>query len=213
MSTIADVDRLDRHQSRDLLLLAACYDQSMAETYKGRWHPTTPTSAFLDVESALAADGRLLGDSCPGHRDDPAGGFTPRGMWITAHPYLWLISLVGVWVPWGWKLVRRLAMADEHPPPDACGNQSLGPLRQVLMQFTGNELASQPLPNKDSTDSRYELLVKFQTLLDSLGFAGIVVLVDRVDEPHLINGSAELHEGPACGRCWTTSSSSIRAWA
>ena len=29
---------LDRHQARDLLLLAACYDQSSAETTKGRWH-------------------------------------------------------------------------------------------------------------------------------------------------------------------------------
>ncbi len=29
---------LDRHQVRDLLLLAACYDHSSAETIKGRWH-------------------------------------------------------------------------------------------------------------------------------------------------------------------------------
>ena len=29
---------LDQHQVRDLLLLAACYDQSLAETRKGRWH-------------------------------------------------------------------------------------------------------------------------------------------------------------------------------
>ena len=32
------VKPLDRHQARDLLLLAACYDQSSAETTKGRWH-------------------------------------------------------------------------------------------------------------------------------------------------------------------------------
>src|SRR6185295_19732796 len=34
----AAADKLDRHQARDLLLLAACYDQSTAETFKGRWH-------------------------------------------------------------------------------------------------------------------------------------------------------------------------------
>jgi hypothetical protein len=61
-----------------------------------------------------------------------------------------------------------------------------------LTQFPGNELSAQPLPNKDSTDSRYELLLKFQGMLQTLGFRGIVVLVDRVDEPHLINGSADL---------------------
>ena len=36
------------------------------------------------------------------------------------------------------------------------------------------------------------MLLKLQGLLKTLGYRGIVVLVDRVDEPHLINGSAEL---------------------
>jgi hypothetical protein len=35
------------------------------------------------------------------------------------------------------------------------------------------------------------LLVKFQNVLKRLGFSGVQVLVDRVDEPHLINGSPE----------------------
>jgi hypothetical protein len=60
------------------------------------------------------------------------------------------------------------------------------------MQFTNDEIDSQPLPNKSSTDDRYELLIKFQSILKTLGFSGILVLVDRVDEPHLINGSADL---------------------
>ena len=41
------------------------------------------------------------------------------------------------------------------------------------------------------TDDRFELLCKFQGILQSLGFSGVYVLVDRVDEPHLINGRAE----------------------
>ncbi|HEX5102296.1 MAG TPA: hypothetical protein VFV87_00695, partial [Pirellulaceae bacterium] len=66
------------------------------------------------------------------------------------------------------------------------------PLRQVLMHFLPAELAGQPLPNKDSNDDRYELLLKLQGLLETLGHRGIIVLVDRLDEPHLVNGSAEL---------------------
>src|SRR5438270_12889611 len=34
----AAIDNLDRHQARDLLLLAACYDQSTAETFAARWN-------------------------------------------------------------------------------------------------------------------------------------------------------------------------------
>jgi hypothetical protein len=60
------------------------------------------------------------------------------------------------------------------------------------MSFSAEQLADQPLPTKQRTDDRYALLGKFQSALQALGFASIVVLVDRVDEPHLINGSPEL---------------------
>ena len=53
------------------------------------------------------------------------------------------------------------------------------------------DISGQPLPKKQRTDDRYELLAKFQGILKTLGFHGIVVLVDRVDEPHLINGSVD----------------------
>jgi hypothetical protein len=65
----------------------------------------------------------------------------------------------------------------------------------MLMRFTGAELAGQPLPVHDRTDDRYEQLLKLQGILHSLGYRGIIVLVDRVDEPHLINGSTELMRG------------------
>ena len=45
--------------------------------------------------------------------------------------------------------------------------------------------------SKQRTDDRYELLAKFQGVLQTLGFRGIIVLVDQVDEPHLINGSID----------------------
>jgi hypothetical protein len=63
------------------------------------------------------------------------------------------------------------------------------------MQFSGRDINGQPLPSKRRTDDRYELLYKFQGLLKALGFSGIVVLVDRVDEPHLINGSLDNMKG------------------
>jgi len=112
-----------------------------------------------------------------------------RWDWPTT-PWPYLLALAGwgprLWRTWKWFLqsaaiVRRVRV----------GNLHLNSLRQVLMNFTGPEIAGQPLPNKNRTDDRYELLTKFQGLLRALGYSGIVVLVDRVDEPHLINGSAE----------------------
>ena len=68
----------------------------------------------------------------------------------------------------------------------------MGQVRKALAQFPESELAGQPLPTSDRTDDRYELLYKFQGLLRSLGYHGLFVLVDRVDEPHLTGGSRDL---------------------
>jgi hypothetical protein len=64
-------------------------------------------------------------------------------------------------------------------------------IRRLLMRFPNRDLDGQPLPESQRTDDRYELLAKFQGVLKSLGAGGVVVLVDRVDEPHLITGSVE----------------------
>jgi hypothetical protein len=47
------------------------------------------------------------------------------------------------------------------------------------------------VPTRPRGDDRYELLLKLQTVLRSLGFESICVLMDRVDEPHLVNGAPE----------------------
>ena len=62
----------------------------------------------------------------------------------------------------------------------------------MLLNFPGGQIVGQPLPAWQRTDDRYELLAKLQGVLRSLHFDGILVLVDRVDEPYLINGSTDL---------------------
>ncbi len=180
-----DAQKLDRHQVRDLLLLAACYDHSTAETFKGRWHRLRRALKFrtwrtwwdraLGAAVTLVAIGLIL--------------YLGAWNWL-AQPWVYLI-VAAAWVPWlvrvwKWHWVARAIVRHVR-----VGNRETGPLRQVLMNFTPAQISSQPLPSKDRTDDRYELLLKFQGILKSLGFSGIIVLVDRVDEPHLINGSAE----------------------
>jgi hypothetical protein len=99
--------------------------------------------------------------------------------------------VVAGWLPWltrqarllwtAWRVSRQIRVFDHLP----------NTLRQVLSRFQRQEIAGQPIPSKDRSDDRYEMLMKFQTVLKTLSFTSIVVLVDRVDEPHLVNGSAE----------------------
>lgn len=179
------LEKLDRHQVRDLLLLAACYDQSTAETFKGRWHrlrkvlrfPTWRT--WWDRALAIIVAAVVLGVTA----------YSQNWDWL-ATPWPYVIIAAGV-IPWLVRIWKWHWQARAIVRNIRVGNREIRPVRQVLMNFTPAQISGQPLPTKQRTDDRYELLLKFQGILKSLGFSGIIVLVDRVDEPHLINGSAE----------------------
>jgi len=176
---------LDRNQLRDLLLLAACYDQSSAETFRQRWRRLRRKLKFstwrtkwplaLGVVAVLAVFGLIVG----------LGEFK----WL-ASPWPYLFAAAG-WLPWAARAWKGYWLAHGVTRQLRVVNHETNPLRQVLLNFRPDELAGQPLPNKERTDDRFELLVKFQGLLKTLGFGGVIVLVDRVDEPHLVNGSPE----------------------
>ena len=80
-----------------------------------------------------------------------------------------------------WQVNRQVRVIDHQ----------INTIRAMLSRFERQQLANQPLPSRDRSDDRYELINKLRGVLQSLGFEGITVLVDRVDEPHLINGNPE----------------------
>lgn len=184
------ISNLDRHQARDLLLLAACYDQSTESTFTERWETLRKRLSFSTLFSywqlavgigwmALVVV-LMIALAAKGH----AGSLRP--LWL----YL-LIAIAG-WGPWAWNWIRCFWQARKIRKQMRLSNRDLKSLRRVLMRFRWSELASQPLPDKDSTDDRYEMLIKLQGILSTMGYSGVLVLVDRLDEPHLINGSADL---------------------
>lgn len=67
-------------------------------------------------------------------------------------------------------------------------------LSEMLEELGRSGLSGQPLPTdggKDAGDNRYQLTSRFIELLGGLGYAGLIVLVDRVDEPTLVHGRAD----------------------
>ncbi|HUQ70018.1 MAG TPA: hypothetical protein VM165_10870, partial [Planctomycetaceae bacterium] len=170
---------------RDLLLLAAYYDHSLSLSPGERWSQLRRKMRYFNFKAywdlALGAVGTLtLGSP-----------IFQYGDWSQfARPWPWLV-LIALWGPWlirqgqllwhAWNVSRQIKVID-HP---------INPLRSILSRFERKDLIGQPAPSRDRSDDRYELITKWQSILKSLGFTSITVLVDRVDEPHLINGSAQ----------------------
>ncbi|MCC5849310.1 MAG: hypothetical protein JJU29_14585 [Verrucomicrobia bacterium] len=64
-------------------------------------------------------------------------------------------------------------------------------LTKQLGNLKASELDALPLPTPGDQDCRYELLGRLQRILKGLDFMSLTVLVDRVDEPSLVNGDAK----------------------
>ncbi len=191
------LDRLDVHQRRDLLLLAACYDQSLEQPYLQRWSQLRRKLHFWGLRSrwprwigvavtvlVVVWLGTLL-----------VGSRTHENLqWLRTQIPAWVYLLViGLgWLPWLSTAVHRGLLAWGVNRGLRVISRPVNSLRKTLMWFTAGELSGQPLPNQHRTDDRYEMLTKLQSVLKTLGFQGVFVLVDRVDEPYLINGSTDL---------------------
>ncbi len=180
-----DLSALTVDQRRDLLLRAALYDQSTGEPIERRWSRLRRRSGFRPLWS---------------RRDLQIGFGTTLiviGL-IAAFPALrslnvlpWLlVPILAGWVYWGWRLARAEWFARSIRQGLRVLSRDPSALRWELLWFRPSELGGQPLPTAARTggEERYELLRKFQAVLHSLGYSGIIVLIDRVDEPQQIEG-------------------------
>jgi hypothetical protein len=176
---------LDHQQKRDLLLLAACYDNSSVQGLLSRWERlraklrfhtwSTWWASALGAAVLVAVAAVVI--------------YLKKWNWLQT-PWPYLVAALG-WAPWLSRLstwhfeARRIARNVRvlRPVPAS--------LRRILRRFPDRDLDGQPMPDRQRTDDRYELLSKLQGVLMTLGFDGVIVLVDRVDEPHLITGSVE----------------------
>jgi len=79
------------------------------------------------------------------------------------------------------KVHKQLRMV----PRPASG--SIGSLRRM----PGSVLGSGELPTTDSDEQRYAMFARLRRVVNEFGFTGIMVVIDRVDEPTLINGDPD----------------------
>ena len=184
---LADLDKLDRRHKRDLLLLAAVYDKSLDEAPERRFERLRAKLHFPVLLNQWDFWLGVVGTVLVLLIALSYGSVRNIGAWW----YWAAVPIALLWVPVSLRQLGLWRRATAAAKSVKVLDRRVGPLRRVLSRFGRRDLAGQPLPDGDATDSRYELLVKLQNVLKRLGFDGIQVIMDRVDEPHLINGSPE----------------------
>ncbi|MCC7475583.1 MAG: hypothetical protein IT425_09320 [Pirellulales bacterium] len=183
--TVERTRTLDRHQKRDLLVLTACYDNSTRETVVSRW---ASLRRKLRYHTWTSWCDRVIG-SLVTAAVVAITLYSRKWEWLVT-PWPYLIVLLG-WLPWLARLWKWFWVARRIGRNVRALKPNVGSLRRLLMRFPKRDIDGQPLPESQRTDDRFELFAKFQGVLKALGCDGIIVLVDRVDEPHLITGSVD----------------------
>jgi hypothetical protein len=181
------VHALSRQQKRDILLLASFYDDNRDLSPRSRW---TALRRKLKFFNWLTWWDRILGVLVAAATVGLVTWLHADGWQGLFHWWVWAILVAG-WLPFAWHWVRRLWIAWRAKQQIRIFDHRVPSLRKNLGGFLRSELSGQYMPTRPRGDDRYELLLKLQSVLKSLGFDSLFVLVDRVDEPHLINGSAE----------------------
>jgi len=181
---------------RDLLLLQAVYDrpdsahERTAQLKKKlRVRRDTPTMAWATASWIGWLIPALL----------LAGFFWKRkelGEWEAGAALIAFYTALGLWAAvllkrFAWdgyffgkfskKLARQLRTLNRMP---ASFGASLR-----LLHSADRDASAMPLTSAD--DQRYAMFVRLQKILEDLGYRGVVVIVDRVDEPTVISGDTD----------------------
>jgi len=192
--------RLPRERRVEAALLAALYDRPVGGNLLGRfagirrrlglgWRPRFSVAKLGALAVTIVAAGLFLAP------------FAAKRLRLPDLAPRWSLPVAGVlaaaaavlWIAWLWRHARLARLARRIRSEAAAIDRTPAQLRILLRQIGPKDLANQPLPlpGGDGTNARYELTRRLMGLLAALDHAGVVVLIDRVDEPTLVAGRPE----------------------
>ena len=186
------IRRMGRARRVDFGILASLYDQprtgnalsrwgSISRLLRLSWLPTLAASKWIGLLMALTAavialaswigKGGMSGLHLAMVGLSIAASVLLLGHWAWHSLRLWSISR---------RIVKELRVIDRPVPL----------VRTALAELSARELSAVPLPSANDQDTRYQLIDRLLGVLQAIGFSGVIVLIDRIDEPAIVNGDA-----------------------
>jgi len=190
--------KMPRQTRINLAVLSALYDNPRTGSVVKRWRklrgrlglgwqrpvPWAKAGLALSILAAIAV-----------------GGFAAtqentdlRNQWLLYGLGLCAAGAIISGIAWIVSMSRRSILCSRVLSQMPAVNRSPQDLSSMFEELKGSGLSGQPLPmdnSKDGSENRYQLTRRFVEALSGLGYAGLVVLVDRVDEPTLVQGKAD----------------------
>jgi hypothetical protein len=173
----------------DLAVLAMLYDQRKTGNPMSRWNQTLTrlrVGRMLNIRALLWTSlVVLVAAVCA-----TAGGYIHEPWkWrlFTASGAGFAVGLAGLYY-WFTQAVRAGKLARKLDREVRAVDRTHGLLKKQIGDLPLKELEPLPLPLPGNEDSRYDLIVRLRQILEHMGYASLVVLLDRVDEPALVNG-------------------------
>jgi len=181
--------QLDRSAKRDLIILQMCYDRP--ESSARRTAALKRTVRFgssngfgfartMSIAAAIVCVAAAIWFLVEAPTENQWLWKTLMGVMAGAS----LFMLVRMMVVWGRgqqlakEIHRQLRVIDRSTPS----------FRQSMLAVGHDDEVTAALPRTDDDDLRYAMFRRLLNVLRPFGYRSIMVLVDRVDEPTLING-------------------------
>jgi hypothetical protein len=193
---IKRIRRAGRNAVRDLLLLQAVYDSAetapqRARELRRRLRAWPDPARLLTI--AIAWGGWLLPAALAWFgffRLPPERETLAAAVQITAGllALAWLALALAEFGFRRWRITRLGRRLRKQLRTLRRGERSFA---RAVATLRSEDQSPLVLPLTDSDETRYAMLDRLKRVLDTLGYAGVIVLVDRVDEPTLINGDPE----------------------
>lgn len=180
---------------RDAQLLQALYDRHEGYEHRAamlRRRLAVPWNRHRLIWKGLAVWGWLPAAAAG------VGSFLVSREMITPLVWLWAVGiLLAMWgvLLFNWLVVERVFVVKRKARRVSRRLRVVGrstvALASVLEFVPPEYRTSAVLPGDEHEERRYALLARLRRVLGVLGYAGLLIIVDRVDEPSAVSGDAD----------------------